>query len=94
MDDSSFMVCPRCGHEGRFHRAEIQNNSPGLAMFLFGGMWAYLLSQSRNDDMFICDRCHYVFKNDPPLAKGFARFVALLAFGVTITFIIVWASSR
>ncbi len=53
-------------------------------MFLLGGVWAALLSQSRNNNMYICDRCHYVFKHDTPTAKGFALFVALIAFSVAI----------
>jgi rubredoxin len=77
-EDDSFLVCPRCGHEGRFHRAEIESKNSGLAMLLVSGIWAYLLSQP-SDNMYVCDRCHYVFEPDPRFNKWVALFIVILA---------------
>lgn len=90
MDDVPLLTCPRCGARGHFHRASIQDNS-GCAMFLLGGLLAYLLSQSRNENMYICDRCHFVFKSDPPMQRGVLLFIAmiclLLALGIALVFV-------
>jgi uncharacterized C2H2 Zn-finger protein len=90
MDEVAILTCPRCGAEGQFHRAEIQNGA-GLATFLLGGMWAALLSQSRNNNMFICDRCHYVFRRDTPGEKGIAIFVLVLSVIVLLLVLFVFS---
>jgi rubredoxin len=90
MDDVALLTCPRCGAQGQFHRAEIENKGAGLAMFLLGGMWAALLSQSRNRDMFICDQCHYVFRRETPAEKGMAIVVLSLCVLVLLLALVAW----
>jgi hypothetical protein len=54
-------------------------------------MWAALLSQSRNNNMFICDRCHYVFRRDTPGEKGIAIFVLVLSVIVLLLVLFVFS---
>jgi len=82
MDERPLLTCPRCGNEGHFHHATIENRNSG-AILLFGGLWAYLLSRP-SGDMYICDRCHYVFEPDPRINKWVALVIAVLCFCLAI----------
>jgi uncharacterized C2H2 Zn-finger protein len=82
MDDQLLLTCPRCGTEGHFHRAIIENrNSAGI--LFFGGILAYLLSRP-SDNMYICDRCHYVFEPDPRINKMGALIILFAALAVLV----------
>jgi hypothetical protein len=75
MDADPLMTCPRCGEEGHFPRATVEPRNGG-AIFLFGGIWAYLLSRP-STEMYVCDRCHYVFEPDPRINKWVALGVVI-----------------
>jgi len=71
------MTCPRCGTEGHFHRATVERNNGG-AMLLLGGLLAYLLSRP-SSEMYICNRCNYVFEPEPHINQWFALAILVLA---------------
>jgi len=58
-------------------------------MLLVGGMLAYLLSR-RSNNMYICNRCHYVFEPDPHINKWAALFVVILCFAAVLAILIYW----
>jgi len=93
MDDEPLLTCPRCGNEGHFHHADVEQRSNGLAMLLIGGLWAYWLSRP-SDNMYICDRCHYVFEPDPRINKWVALSIVIFCGVALLSLLIFWLAAH
>ena len=83
-------TCPKCGSRGRFRPAEVEDNNSGCLIFLLGGLLPYLLFQSSQKDLVICDRCHYVFKAPVSMDPKAALFIALVCFALVVAVLIFW----
>ncbi len=62
-------TCPKCGSTSGFHAVEIEEDSTGCLMLMFGGLVPYLLYDSSRHGRIECESCGFVFTPVKRLTK-------------------------
>ena len=89
MDYSDLSQCPRCGSAQGLQPVEIEKESIGCLMLLFGGFIPYLLYRSQQRQMMQCESCRLVFRPRQPFGRGdvIIQLLVFVLFGAFVIYV-------